>query len=195
MQLVAIVSGESKRVEIHLKRGGSISGSVTTSDGTPVPYVALTSKVKLSNGTFTDLGAASHTDGAGHYRIDELPDASYIILGAMEGGTVPVFGGAGIGGSGLMIFAGGGMRPTKARVVTVTAPNEYEGVDIMIPLTGTHSVSGDVKASDGHRIDHALIRLYPTREPRFSLATPLPSMGPSAFSELPRQLHAPRGGV
>jgi hypothetical protein len=185
VQLVAIVSGETKHVEIHLKRGGSISGSVTTSDGTPVPYVALTPKVKLSNGTFADLGGASHTDGSGHYRIDGLPDASYIVLGAMAGGAVPVFGGASVGGSGLMIFAGGGMRPSKARVIDVSAPNEYERVDIMIPLTGIHSVGGDVKASDGHRINHALIRLFPTGEPRFSLATPLAVDGTFSFQRVP----------
>ena len=185
VQLVAIVSGESKHVEIHLKRGGSISGAVTNSDGAPVPYVALTAKVKLSNGTFADLGGASHTDRSGHYSIDGLPDASYIVLGAMAGGTVPVFGGAAVGGSGLMIFAGGGMRPTKARVIAVTAPNTYEGVDITIPLTGTHSVSGDVKASDGHRVNDALIRLYPTGEPRFSLATPLAVDGTFSFQRVP----------
>ena len=77
------------------------------------------------------------------------------------------------------------MRPTKARVIAVTAPNTYEGVDITIPLTGTHSVSGDVKASDGHRVNDALIRLYPTGEPRFSLATPLAVDGTFSFQRVP----------
>jgi hypothetical protein len=185
VQLVTIVSGESKHVEINLKRGGSISGTVTTSDGTPVPYVALTAKVKLSNGDFADLGGASQTDASGDYRIGGLPDASYIVLGGLQGPAVPIVGGGAVGGSGLMIFAGGGMRPTKARVIAVTAPKEYEGVDITIPLAGTHSVSGDVKASDGHRVNDALIRLYPTGEPRFSLATRLSVDGTFSFQRVP----------
>jgi hypothetical protein len=97
VQLVTIVSGESKHVEIHLKRGGSISGTVKTSDGTPVPYVALTAKVKLSNGDFADLGGGSQTDASGNYRIGGLPDASYIVLGGLQGPAVPIFGGGSVG--------------------------------------------------------------------------------------------------
>jgi hypothetical protein len=77
------------------------------------------------------------------------------------------------------------MRPTKARVIAVTAPQEYEGVDVTIPLAGTHSVSGDVKASDGHRVKDALIRLYPTGEPRFSIATRLSVDGTFSFQRVP----------
>jgi hypothetical protein len=66
VQLVAIVTGETRHVEIHLKRGGAISGSVTYSDGAPVPYVGLTPKFRLPNGTTADAfaGGASHTDGS-----------------------------------------------------------------------------------------------------------------------------------
>jgi hypothetical protein len=42
-----------------------------------------------------------------------------------------------------------------------------------------------VKASDGHRVDHALIRLYPAGEPRFSLATPLAVDGTFSFQRVP----------
>jgi hypothetical protein len=188
VQRVTIVSGSSRHVDLQLKRGGSISGSVMYSDGVPAQYVALTPKIKLSNGTFGDAVAAgaAHTDSTGHYRIDSLADASYIILAGIEGDThVRVFGGGQIGGSGLIVFAGTGMRPSKARIISVTSPKEYAGVDIKIPLTGVHEVGGTVTASDGRRINHGLVRLYPTGEPRFNLATPLAADGTFSFHRVP----------
>jgi hypothetical protein len=183
---VTIASGKTERVEIHVKRGGSISGSVSYSDGAPIPNVALTPKSKLSDGKFADSGTgAFHTDSAGHYRIDGLADGSYVVLAGIEGAMVPVFGGDLAGGGGLMIFAGGGMRPSKARVIDVSAPKDYAGVNITIPLTGVHEISGAVAASDGHRLNHGVVRLYPTGEPRFSLAAPLKGDGTFSFHRIP----------
>jgi hypothetical protein len=75
VQRVSIASGKTEHVEIHLKRGGSISGTVTYSDGAPVANVALTPKVKLSDGKFADSSTgAFHPDSVGHYRIGGLAD-------------------------------------------------------------------------------------------------------------------------
>jgi hypothetical protein len=52
VQRVAIVSGGNVDVEIQLKHGGSISGSVAYSDGAPVPDIAVNLVIKMSNGTF-----------------------------------------------------------------------------------------------------------------------------------------------
>ena len=121
VQRIKIVPGETVNVTIQLKRGASISGTVSYSDTTPVPYVALMPKLKLANGEFADLSSAgaNHTDASGHYRIDGLPEGSYVVLGATMEGE-----------SGLIIFAGGGMRPTKARIVSVKGSSDYAGVDI-----------------------------------------------------------------
>ena len=191
---VSVVAGATEHVEIDLKRGGSISGTVTYSDGAPVPYVALTPKLKSKQGDFADLigNGASHTDSLGHYRIDGLPDGSYVVLGGIEGAMVPVFGGDQIGGSGSMIFAGGGMRPSKARVVAVSGAKEYTGVNITIPLSGVHEVSGAVAAEDGHRLNHGLVRLFPAGEPRFSLATPVEADGTFHFHRIPRDRYTIR---
>src|ERR1051325_11495856 len=156
VQRIKIVPGETVNVEIQLKRGASISGTVSYSDNTPVPFVALTPKLKRVNGDFADVSSAgaSHTDSSGHYRIDGLPEGTYVVLGAMEGRMVPLFGGDQQGGSGLIIFAGGGLRPSKARTVTVKGSTEYPGVDITIPLVGVHQISGTITGPDGHRLNH-----------------------------------------
>ena len=191
---VTVVAGGSEHVAIDLKRGGSISGTVSYSDGAPVSYVALTPKIKLKAGDFADVFAngASHTDSLGHYRIDGLPDGSYVVLGGIGGAMVPVFGGDQLGGSGSMIFAGGGMRPSQARVTVVSGANEYPGVNITIPLSGVHEVSGAVAATDGHRLNHGLVRLFPAGEPRFSLATPVEADGSFHFHRIPKDRYTIR---
>jgi hypothetical protein len=187
VQRVKIVPGGRANITIQLERGASITGSVTYTDGAPVPYLALTPELKLANGEFADMMVgASHTDSSGHYRIDGLPDGAYVLLGGIEGPMVPVFGGDKLGGSGLIVFSGGGVRPSKARVVAVKAPHEYAGVDIAIPLVGVHEVSGSVTGPDGHRLNHGTVRLYPTGEPRFSLATPVKADGTFSFGRIPQ---------
>jgi hypothetical protein len=152
VQRVSIAPGDTSNITIRLRRGASIKGSVLYSDGKPVPNAALTPKMKLSDGSFADVsgGGASHTDNAGHYSIDGLPDGSYVVLGAMKGPLVPVFGGDRLGASGWIAFAGDGMRPSNAHVISVKAPNEYTGVDLTLELNGVHEVSGTVVAPDGH---------------------------------------------
>jgi hypothetical protein len=186
VQRVAVVSGDTKYVEMRLKRGASIIGTVSNSDGAAVPNVALTSLVKLRDGDFREASTgSSHTDSSGDYRIDGLADGSYVILGAMEGAMVPVFGGGQIGATALIVFAGGGMRPSKARIIDVRAPKEYADVNITIALTGVHEVGGVVAAPDRHPLNRGLVRLYPTGEPRFSLATPLKPDGTFSFHRIP----------
>jgi len=184
---VSVVAGGTEHAAIELKRGGSISGTVSYSDGTPVPYVGLTPKLKSKQGDFADLigNGASHTDSLGRYRIEGLPDGSYVVLGGMEGAMVPVFGGDQMGGSGLTIFAGGGMRPSQARVIVVTGPNEYPGVNITIPLSGVYEVGGALAAADGHRLNQGLVRLFPAGEPRFSSAAPVEADGSFHFHRIP----------
>lgn len=183
---VVIASGNIVDAEIRLKKGGAISGSVVYSDGAPVPYVALNPVVRMNNRRFARLLNLAHTDGTGNYRIDGLPDGSYAVMGAVESSEmVTVFGGDKIGSSGLMTFAGGGMRPSKARLVVVSSPNERSGVNVTFPLTGVHEIAGTVSALDGHRLNHGLVRLYPTGEPLFSLATPLAADGSFSFHRVP----------
>ena len=83
-----------------------------------------------------------------------------------------------------MIFAGNTMRPSKARLIEVHGPSEYTGVDVTIPLSGGHTVSGTVAARDGHRVNHGLVRLYPDGEPEFTLSANLAADGTFVFYQV-----------
>jgi hypothetical protein len=58
-------------------------------------------------------------------------------------------------------------------------------VNVTIPLTGVHEIAGTVSAPDGHRLNHGLVRLHPTGEPVFSLATPVTAEGTFSFHRIP----------
>ena len=77
------------------------------------------------------------------------------------------------------------MRPSKARLVEVTSPNDTAGVNLTVPLTGVHEVAGTVSAPDGHRLNHAQVRLYPKGEPLLGLSTPLEAAGTFRFHRVP----------
>jgi hypothetical protein len=194
VQRISVEPGGAEHVEIQLKRGGSISGVATYSDGTPVPYMALNPKIKMPDGTFEDgSSGAFQADDAGNYRVDGLPDGSYSLLGALsDGPPVAVLGGAQAGGGGWIMFAGGGMRPSSACIITVAAPKEYTGVNIVIPLTGVYNIGGNVVAKDGHRLNHGMVRLYPTGEPRFPLAARLAADGTFQFRRTPPDTYTVR---
>jgi hypothetical protein len=115
VQRVSIASGDAVNADVRLKKGGAISGSVAYSDGAPIPYVALNPVVKMGNGDFGRVLNLAHADSSGKYRIDGLPDGSHAVMAAVESGEmVTVFGGDKIGSSGLMKFAGGGLRPSPS---------------------------------------------------------------------------------
>ncbi len=172
VQRITVASGDTVNTEIRLKRGGSISGSVTYSDGAPIPNVALNAVVKMNNGTFERFGSPAHSDVAGKYRIDGLPDGSYAVFSAVDSDL-------------LTTFAGGGARASKGRLVVVTSPNESAGVNIAIPQAGGHEIAGIVSAPDGNRLNHSLIRLYPTGESFLSLSTLLAPDGTFSFHRVP----------
>lgn len=190
---VKVAAGSSMNVTVRLQRGGSISGRVTYSDGAPVANVGLTPKLKLSSGEFAHIpgGGAAQSDSAGNYRIDGLPDGSYVVLGGILGEMVTVAGGARLGGSGRIFFAGDGMRASKARLAVVAGAAEQSGVDLVIPVEGRR-VRGSVVTPDGHRVSNGLVRLCPTGEPGFSLATPIDADGFFEFADLPRDTYTLR---
>jgi hypothetical protein len=193
VQRVAITSSGTVDVEIRLKRGGSISGSVAYTDGAPVQYIALNPVIRMSNGTFARVLNVAHADSSGRYRIDGLPDGSYAIAAADAGSdAVTVLGGDKIGSGGWITFEGGGMRASKARLVVVTSPQESAGMDITIPLTGVHEIAGTVSAPDGHRLNHGLVRIFPTGEPLFDLAAPLRADGTFRFHRVPPDSYSVR---
>jgi hypothetical protein len=166
--------------EITVERGGAVTGHVQWDDGSPVARAIVTvvstkaSDKKLPPG-FAMLGIAgglggggvmSTSDDLGQYRIAGLAPGEYLVKAtmavrsgfAMQAGVMNL---AGLGADKpLVVYAPAAFHKSGAKAVTVSAGQELSGEDLMIGLTGTHSVSGRVvSAEDGHGINSGAVEL------------------------------------
>jgi hypothetical protein len=93
VQRIHVAAGGVVPVDLRLERGGSIEGTIKLGDGLPAHTgapasgeVAVSVEMKTKDGKFIRSGGAAHTDSAGHYRIEGLAPASYVVLRHYRGG-------------------------------------------------------------------------------------------------------------
>jgi Polysaccharide lyase family 4, domain II len=191
IQKVRVLSGQTASVDLQLERGGSIEGTVSYSDGKPAhagkqvfAEVAVNLEMLTAEGKFSHFGGAAHTDEQGHYRFDDLPSAKYIVFMALPGGMAATVRGSSAT-SGMLLFAPSTVRASQAQLVEVSGRETRNGVDIEIPTTGLHTVSGKVVDTAGQPILEGLVRLYPKGEPDLSRANPLNKDGEFSFDNVP----------
>ena len=190
VQKVHVTSGAATSVDLRLQRGGSIEGTVRLSDGRPAHTgaqianeVAVSVEVKRKGG-FIRSGGAAHTDNFGHYHIEGLAPASYVVFVALPGKMVPTSSGL-QGSEGEIVYASSTVRASQARVVNVRGMENYDHVDIDIPIAGLHKVTGKVVTNTEAVMNNsAIVRLYPSGEPSLSRSTPLQADGSFSFDDV-----------
>lgn len=191
IQKLHILPGESAFADVQLERGGSIEGTVAFADGTPAhtgkqvyAEVAVNLEMMTAPGKFARFGGAAHTDAKGHYRLDSLPPAKYIVFTALPGGMVSTVRGESSSG-GMLLYAPSTIRATQAQIVELHGLETRKDVDIEVPTTGLHTVSGKVVDKAGQPILKGLVRLFPRGEPNLSRAAPLDKNGEFSFDNVP----------
>jgi hypothetical protein len=188
---VNVTAGASIPVDLRLQRGGSMEGTVELSDVRPghssvqiAKGVAVSVELKTRKGKFIRSGVAAHTDSAGHYRIEGLAPASYVVFVALSGKMVQTSRGL-QGGGGPVIYARNTVRASQARVVEVRATENHDHIDIDMPIAGLHKVTGKVVTNAGAIMNSsAIVRLYPTGEPGLSQSVPLQADGAFSFDDI-----------
>jgi hypothetical protein len=191
VQKVHVTSGVTESVDLRLERGSSIEGTVRFSDGRPAHTgaqvaneVAVSVEMKTKEGKFVRSGGAAHTDSSGHYRIEGLAPASYVVFVALPGKMVPTSRGL-QGSGGEIVYASDTVRASQARVVDVRGVENHDQVDIDIHIAGLHKVTGKVVTNTGAVINNsAIVRLYPSGEPGLSRSTPLQTDGSFSFDDV-----------
>jgi hypothetical protein len=175
-------------VSLRLERGAEIDGTVLYDDGSPAIALQVDFKPKTSTAkpglpedgsafsimTFLDRGQRS-TDDHGRFRILGVGPGEYLVSV-----TVPTSSAAASGTStltrmiestsigGLVVYAGGAVRASKARVIKVGVGETNRDADIIIPLSTLHSVHGYVTLkSTGLPATTAVLQLLyaDTKEP------------------------------
>ena len=166
---VDLTADQTANIDIRLERGAAVSGNIRFDDGSAVANVPVMplrkSKDKwvlLPNGDYAGFFTPSTsmmTDDLGHYRIGGLRDGEYLLMATLIHVDLmpPDLRGPGLSGalrSVLPVYSGDTMRKSEAVPFKLGRGEDRAGVDISIPLSKLHSISGVVTAaSNGHPIN------------------------------------------
>ena len=158
---VVVQANQTAHVDIRLERGGSLSGVIRYDDGSPSPGVAPTLMTLEKDGKWKDLATLPvTTDDRGHFRFYGLPSGKYAVRATLPTNQPSI----GLGmdslsvhmnmGDALEVYSGQVMREKDLKPVEVGAGDEVDGVDVVFPISGLHSITGSVVAkADNHPID------------------------------------------
>jgi hypothetical protein len=175
---VSVAPNRTTSTEVRILKGAVISGSIRFDDGSPdvEANVMIFRKDKLGKwaGFRTSLAgrpAHSGTDDQGRYRISGLPAGEYLVATDLELSDIIVggiFSKTGFSSSSntrysLNIYYPDSTRQRDAKPLKLADGEEAGSVDIEIPLTKLHSVTGSVvEAGTGQTVNAATIALlYP----------------------------------
>jgi hypothetical protein len=171
---VDVEADQTASIDVKIERGAAVSGNIRFDDGSPATNVLVVllrkSKdkwVPLPTGDYGAFAMPSSmmTDDLGHYRTGGLRSGEYLLMatlihvdlappsahGSGEPGTIR---------SVLPIYSGDTARKSEAVPFKLGPGEDRAGVDITIPLSKLHSVSGVVTAaSNGHVINSGHITI------------------------------------
>lgn len=187
---IRVEANQTVRGDEALERGATITGTVTFEDGSPVTAAAVTVEpakkpekpTRSDDDDDLDIGRGmalamsggikiAVTDDRGQYRVAGLAPGSYhvsvlVAMGnalAMKGGVMNIS--SMRGATRRTVFAPDTMHEASANAIVARAGQETDGADILVNLSGTHSVSGRVaSAVDHHPINSGSIALEDTTD-------------------------------
>ncbi|MGA2351296.1 MAG: carboxypeptidase-like regulatory domain-containing protein [Terracidiphilus sp.] len=156
---VAVHVHRTTDLSLQVERGAEIGGTVTYDDGSPAIGMHFQLFRKTEKKDWTDVGLrifeswalAEMSDSHGRFSLSNLPAGEYRLCALMpieSENTAP------------RVCLGNTFRKKDAKTIKVQAGEIAGGADIVIPLSGLHTVSGSVTAfADGHAISRGTVRL------------------------------------
>jgi hypothetical protein len=177
LQTITVAPHATTRADATIPRGASISGTVLYDDGSPAAGINLSLFRLNAKGEFKDEFQAfsrfyRSTDDHGRFHIDSLPADSFVLaanfsISETSITTMPMPN----GGSGTMqmniqkvlfslpLYSGSALRLRDAAVIKTDAGQETPSVDLTLPLSKLHSVSGTLVTKSGHTINAGKVAL------------------------------------
>jgi Carboxypeptidase regulatory-like domain len=160
---VDVQSDQTASIDIRLKRGAAVSGTIRFDDGSPAVgiHVGPVYMSQTKSSASDDFGVAGDvvTNDLGHYRISGMRGGIYCVEALLSHlDLVPTANHdspfSDMMRSVLVVYSGDATRKNAAASFTLTSGEERTGEDITIPLNKLHTVSGVVTAvRDGHPIN------------------------------------------
>lgn len=172
---VSVAANRTSTVEVRIYKGSAVSGTLRFDDGAPDANTAVSVLTKDKTGKWvpfhTNLVAGpflgTTTDDQGHYRISGLPAGEYIVRTTLaitdifvNGLFTENHGTSYTDRYSLNLYSGDSFRPRDAKTIKLGDGEEANSVDITIPLSKLHTISGSVvDAASGHAINAANIAI------------------------------------
>lgn len=174
-------------ISIALRRAAEIGGVVSYDDGSPAIGVHFQ---LFRKSTKKDWGAVglpllgswtidTVSDSHGHYDIDGLEPGTYIVCAMMPIDSED---------AAPRICLGNVFRKKNATTLKVDEGEIAHGADIVIPVSGMHTVAGRVEAaSDGSVPTHATVSLLYADDREPARKTTIDKDGSFSFSYVPEE--------
>jgi hypothetical protein len=156
-------------LNLRLERGAALSGTVRYDDGSPAATVMPILMSLQKDGKWKDMATSlmpATTDDLGRFRFCGLPAGKYAVKAALP--TTQASAGLGMGSfsmhmntaDALMVFSNGALREKDIKPIEVGAGDHVDGIEVVFPISGLHTISGSVVAkADNHAINKGTILL------------------------------------
>ena len=210
--LVRISGRETARVDIELLRGAILSGKVVYADGSPATGLRVllqyieTTKREGQTESRPDSGAMMRgmfehqtpkTDDQGHFRVSGIPGGSYrlAVIQNFEVGlnlgqemfadlnpSIPP-------SNKLTVYSGNTFHQKDAKIYELRPGDIVDGIEIVLPLTGLHSVQGVATGKDGAQLNFGSVSLSDTADSNIKFHTNIRAGGEFRFSGIPEGIY------
>jgi hypothetical protein len=217
---VRISGHEAASVEIELQRGAILTGRVVYSDGSPATQLRVllqnvaTAKSEGKPDDLDDVGARMEpvflrqtlrTDDQGHFRISGIPGGRYrlaviqnleVAVNLSEAMFVDLNPGI-TRTDKLAFYSGNTFHQKDAKVYELRPGDTVDGIEVVLPVTGIHSVQGVATSKDGARLNFGVVNLSDTTDSNINLHANIREGGEFRFIGVPEGIYEIRitGGL
>jgi hypothetical protein len=172
-------------LSLTMERAAEIGGRVSFDDGSPAIGMHFQLFRKTEKAEWSEVGLAlfdgfstrETSDGHGRFNLTNLPAGEYSVCALTPAESEA---------TALRICLGNAFRVKDAKSVKVQAGETATGVEIVVPLTGLHTVAGNVTAlPDGHPVVKGTVRLLWADDREFVREFALQEDGSFSFAYVP----------
>ena len=207
--LVRISGHDAARIDLELQRGAIVTGKVVYSDGSPAAQLRVflqnvETKREGKPDDLVDAGAMAtgmmfnrspRTDDQGQFRISGIPRGRYrlaVIQTFETNFAEEIFGDMNPGvekGDQLTVYGGNTFHKKAAKVYEVRPGDTVDGIEIVLPLSGLHSVQGMATGKDGAPLNFGVVSLSDSGDPNINFHTNIGAGGEFRFSGIPEGIY------
>jgi hypothetical protein len=179
----------TSEISIEVKRAAEIDGTVSFDDGSPAigMHFQLFRKTVKKEWSVVGLPLLASwsiddaSDSRGHYAVDGLESGEYIVCAMMPLSSED---------EAPRVCLGNVFRKKNATPLKVSDGETVRGADIVIPLSGMHTLAGHIEAAaDGRAPSQATVTLLYADDRELARKTPMDKDGSFSFEYVPEDAY------